>query len=79
MEKQYIIPIFIPNTDNQDSYMFGYKDNITRDKAKKIIDNHLKNLDKENAKIEIDFLRLEILFQLIKTFKTNYWKQPILI
>lgn len=56
MEKQYIIPIFIPNTDNQDSYMFGYKDNITRDKAKKIIDNHLKNLDKENAKIEIDFL-----------------------
>ena len=62
MKKQYIIPIFVPHLGCQNDCIFcnqksisGQKENMTKEKAKKIIDNYLENIKKEEAKIEIAF------------------------
>ena len=62
MKKQYIIPIFVPHLGCPNDCIFcnqksisGQKTNMTKDKAKKIIDEHLKSINKENAQIEIAF------------------------
>ena len=61
MKKLYIIPIFVPYTN--DDYIFyeqeknsSKNDNITKEEAKEIIESHLKNIEKEESKIEIAFL-----------------------
>ena len=62
MKKQYIIPIFVPHLGCQNDCIFcnqkaisGQKNNMTKDKAKKIIDNYLENLNAIDGKIEIAF------------------------
>ena len=62
MKKQYIIPIFVPHLGCPNDCVFcnqkaisGQKDNMTKDKAKKIIDNYLANIDVADGKIEIAF------------------------
>ena len=64
MEKQYIIPIFVPHLGCPNDCIFcnqksisGQKNEMTKEKAKEIIDNYLKSIRKgnENAKIEIAF------------------------
>ena len=64
MEKQYIIPIFVPHLGCPNDCIFcnqksisGQKGEMTKEKAKEIIDNYLKSIrkGKENAKIEIAF------------------------
>ncbi len=62
MKKQYIIPIFVPHLGCPNDCIFcnqksisGQKSNMTKEKAKEIIENYLKSIDKENAQIEIDF------------------------
>ena len=61
MKKQYIIPIFVPHLGCPNDCIFcnqksisGQKENITKEKAKKIIDDYLKNI-REEAQIEIAF------------------------
>lgn len=62
MKKQYIIPIFVPHLGCQNDCIFcnqksisGQKTNMTKEKAKKIIDDYLKSMTDENAQIEIAF------------------------
>ena len=62
MKKQYIIPIFVPHLGCPNDCIFcnqksisGQKTNMTKEKAKKIIDNYLKSMTDENAQIEIAF------------------------
>ena len=62
MKKQYIIPIFVPHLGCPNDCIFcnqksisGQKSNMTKEKAKEIIENYLKSIDKENAQIEIAF------------------------
>ena len=62
MKKQYIIPIFVPHLVCPNDCIFcnqksisGQKSNMTKEKAKEIIENYLKSIDKENAQIEIAF------------------------
>lgn len=62
MKKQYIIPIFVPHLGCPNDCIFcnqksisGQKDNMTKEKAKKIIDDYLKNVKNEEAKFEIAF------------------------
>ena len=62
MKKQYIIPIFVPHLGCPNDCIFcnqkaisGQKNNMTKDKAKKIIDNYLENLNAIDGKIEIAF------------------------
>lgn len=62
MKKQYIIPIFVPHLGYPNDCIFcnqksisGQKSNMTKEKAKEIIENYLKSIDKENAQIEIAF------------------------
>ena len=62
MKKQYIIPIFVPHLGCPNDCVFcnqksisGQKSNMTKEKAKEIIENYLKSIDKENAQIEIAF------------------------
>ena len=62
MKKQYIIPIFVPHLGCPNDCIFcnqksisGQKSNMTKEKAKEIIENYLKSIDKENAQIEIVF------------------------
>ncbi len=61
MKKQYIIPIFVPHLGCPNDCIFcnqksisGQKENMTKEKAKKIIDDYLKEM-KEEAQIEIAF------------------------
>lgn len=61
MKKQYIIPIFVPHLGCPNDCIFcnqksisGQKKNMTKEEAKKIIDNYLENI-KEDAQIEIAF------------------------
>ena len=61
MKKQYIIPIFVPHLGCPNDCIFcnqkaisGKKKNITKEEAKKIIEDYLKNI-KEDAQIEIAF------------------------
>ena len=62
MKKQYIIPIFVPHLGCPNDCIFcnqksisGQKSNMTKEKAKEIIENYLKSIDKENAQKEIAF------------------------
>lgn len=62
MKKQYIIPIFVPHLGCPNDCIFcnqksisGQKSNMTKEKAKEIIENYLESIDKENAQIEIAF------------------------
>ena len=62
MKKQYIIPIFVPHLGCQNDCIFcnqksisGQKKNITKEEAKKIIDNYLKSIKNEEAQIEVAF------------------------
>ena len=62
MKKQYIIPIFVPHLGCPNDCIFcnqksisGQKKNITKEEAKKIIDDYLKSIKDEDAQIEIAF------------------------
>jgi len=62
MKKQYIIPIFVPHLGCPNDCIFcnqksisGQKKNMTKEEAKKIIDNFLKSIKKEEAQVEIAF------------------------
>jgi radical SAM enzyme (TIGR01210 family) len=62
MKKQYIIPIFVPHLGCPNDCIFcnqksisGQKEKMTKEEAKKIIETHLENLNKEDAQIEIAF------------------------
>ena len=62
MKKQYIIPIFVPHLGCPNDCIFcnqksisGQKTNMTKEKAKIIIDDYLKSMTDENAQIEIAF------------------------
>lgn len=62
MKKQYIIPIFVPHLGCPNDCIFcnqksisGQKKNITKEEAKKIIDDYLKSIKEENAQVEIAF------------------------
>ena len=62
MKKQYIIPIFVPHLGCPNDCIFcnqksisGQKTKITKEEAKKIIDDYLKNIKNEEAQIEIAF------------------------
>ena len=62
MKKQYIIPIFVPHLGCPNDCIFcnqksisGQKKNITKEDAKKIIEDYLKSINKEDALIEIAF------------------------
>ena len=62
MKHQYIIPIFVPHLGCPNDCIFcnqksisGQKKNMTKEEAKKIIDNYLKNVKDDQAQIEIAF------------------------
>ena len=62
MKKQYIIPIFVPHLGCPNDCVFcnqksisGQKSNMTKEKAKKIIDDYLRSIKDEEAEIEIAF------------------------
>lgn len=62
MKKQYIIPIFVPHLGCPNDCIFcnqksisGQKKNMTKEEAKKIIDNYLASIKEEEAQIEIAF------------------------
>lgn len=62
MKKQYIIPIFVPHLGCPNDCIFcnqksisGQKNNMTKEEAKKIIEDYLKNIKNEEAQIEIAF------------------------
>ncbi len=63
MKKQYIIPIFVPHLGCPNDCVFcnqksisGQKKNMTKEEAKNIIENYLKNIKKtEDAQVEIAF------------------------
>ena len=62
MKKQYIIPIFVPHLGCPNDCIFcnqksisGQKTNMTKEKAKKIIEDYLKSMTDEKAQIEIAF------------------------
>ena len=62
MKKQYIIPIFVPHLGCPNDCIFcnqksisGQKKNMTKEQAKKTIDDYLENIKNEDAQIEIAF------------------------
>ena len=62
MKHQYIIPIFVPHLGCPNDCIFcnqksisGQKKNMTKEEAKKIIDNYLANVKDDEAQIEIAF------------------------
>ena len=62
MKKQYIIPIFVPHLGCPNDCIFcnqksisGQKKNITKEDAKKIINDYLASIKDEDAQIEIAF------------------------
>ena len=62
MKKQYIIPIFVPHLGCPNDCVFcnqksisGQKKNMTKEEAKKIIDEHLNSIKDEDAQVEIAF------------------------
>ena len=62
MKRQYIIPIFVPHLGCPNDCIFcnqksisGQKKNVTKEEAKEIIDNYLKNIKDEEAQVEIAF------------------------
>ena len=62
MKKQYIIPIFVPHLGCPNDCIFcnqksisGQKKAMTKEEAKKIIEEHLKSISNEDAEVEIAF------------------------
>ncbi len=62
MKKQYIIPIFVPHLGCPNDCIFcnqksisGQKNNMTKEEAKKIIDDYLQSIKNEEAVVEIAF------------------------
>lgn len=62
MKKQYIIPIFVPHLGCPNDCIFcnqksisGQKKQMTKETAKKIIDDYLESIKNEDAEIEIAF------------------------
>ncbi len=62
MKKQYIIPIFVPHLGCPNDCIFcnqksisGQKTSMTKEKAKKIIDDFLESIKNEAAQVEIAF------------------------
>lgn len=62
MKKQYIIPIFVPHLGCPNDCIFcnqksisGQKEQMTKEKAKKIIDDYLNNIKEEDKQVEIAF------------------------
>ncbi len=62
MKKQYIIPIFVPHLGCPNNCIFcnqksisGQKKNMTKQEAKKIIDDYLSSIKDEEAQVEIAF------------------------
>lgn len=57
MKKQYIIPIFVPHLGCPNDCIFcnqksisGQKKNMTKEEAKRIIDNYLDSIKNEDAR-----------------------------
>lgn len=62
MKKQYIIPIFVPHLGCPNDCIFcnqksisGRKEKMTKEEAKKIIDDYLKSIKNEDAEVEVAF------------------------
>lgn len=62
MKKQYIIPIFVPHLGCPNDCIFcnqksisGQKENMTKEKAKKIIEKYINAIQTKDASIEIAF------------------------
>ena len=62
MKGRYVIPIFVPHLGCPNDCIFcnqksisGQKKNITKEEAKKIIDEFLKNIKDKEAEKEIAF------------------------
>ena len=62
MKRKYVIPIFVPHLGCPNDCIFcnqksisGQKTNMTKEKAKDIIDNYLKSIKVQNSQIEIAF------------------------
>ena len=60
MKHQYIIPIFVPHLGCPNDCIFcnqksisGQKKNMTKEEAKKIIDDYLENIKDKEAQIEM--------------------------